>query len=587
MADTQATEIKPTDVVTSDATDVEQQNVDGTPVVPADPAKEKLANDWRTMGNPAAKQKLSCWQPEDEEFWNTWGSKIAWKNLMISIPNLLLMFATWLMWSIVATTIQTAHDKDPTAYAFTDMGLDPTDKKGYKATLFMVPALAGFSGATLRVVNTFMVAIAGGQAPNAMNSTLAIIPMAGIGIALANKSCPFWALCILAPMSGFGGGAFASSMSAISFFFPKKKQGVALGMNAGLGNLGVSVTQFMMPLVTSAPVFGIGAIGEKYVANGGWFFVILLALAATPAWLFKNYMPMHGSPTGSTIMNLGAYLRLTLPGFIGIAVGIGIFLGLQPVVKGKPALLILRIVLVAIVACLVAGTSLYLLAGKAIQTKLKAQSIIFKNKHTFWFTILYIMTFGSFIGYSSAFPLIIKNVFGYLPNGDKNPNAPAPGSFAWMGPFVGSLARIAGGFGSDKLGPQGGAIVTHWGTIIEVVATVLAGVFTGLAMNADTPETYFVPFLISFLFLFGSTGSSNGSTFRQMSVSFPPEEAGPVLGWTSAIAAYGAAIFPACFGAGVEGDFVDKVFYFLASYYFICLIVNYWFYYRKNAELPC
>jgi NNP family nitrate/nitrite transporter-like MFS transporter len=343
----------------------------------------------------------------------------------------------------------------------------------------------------------------------------------------------------------------------------------------------------MMPLVTSAPVFGIGAIGEKYVANGGWFYVILLALAAAPAWIFKNYMPMHGSPTGSTIMNLCAYFRLTLPGFIGIAVGVGIFLALQPVVKGKPALLILRIVVVAIVACLVAGTSLYFLAGKAIQTKLKAQSIIFKNKHTFWFTILYIMTFGSFIGYSSAFPLIIKNVFGYLPNGDKNPNAPAPGTFAWMGAFVGSLSRIVGGFASDKLGRQGGAIVTHWGTIIEVVATVLAGVFTGLAMNADTPETYFAPFLISFLFLFGSTGSSNGSTFRQMSVSFPPEEAGPVLGWTSAIAAYGAAIFPACFGAGVEGDFVDKVFYFLASYYFICLIVNYWFYYRKNAEMPC
>merc|ERR1712064_224120 len=107
------------------------------------------------------------------------------------------------------------------------------------------------------------------------------------------------------------------------------------------------------------------------------------------------------------------------------------------------------------------------------------------------------------------------------------------------------------------------------------------------AMNSDTPEDYFYPFLFCFLILFGSTGSSNGSTFRQMSVSFPPEKAGPLLGWTSAVAAYGAAIFPACFGAGVKGGFADIVFYVFAAYYTSCLGVNYWYYYRTNAEKPC
>jgi len=229
-------------------------------------------------------------------------------------------------------------------------------------------------------------------------------------------------------------------------------------------------------------------------------------------------------------------------------------------------------------------TALWFLSSDAIKAKLRVQSVIFKDKHTWLMTWLYIMTFGSFIGYSSSFPKIIKDVFGYLPNGDINPNAPNVDHYAWMGACVGSLARPVGGWLSDK---WTGATVTHWGTIIEVVSTVLVGVFVRLAMDSDTPEDYFFPFLICFLFLFGATGSSNGSTFRQMSVMFPPEKAGPVLGWTSAVAAYGAAVFPACFGAGLKGDFVDIVLYVFAAYYTTCLAVNYWYYYRKGCEKPC
>ena len=550
-------------------------------------ADKKDAAAWKSLGNPAARKKLSCWEPEDEEFWSTWGNRIAWKSLAISIPNLSLAFATWLMWSVIATTVQAAHDDDPNAYMFTDLGLSPTDKKSWKANIFMLPALAGLSGATCRVVNTFMVGIAGGQMPCAMNTTFTMIPMIGVGIALASSSCPFWVLSILAPVCGFGGGAFASSMSAISFFFPKRKQGMALGMNAGFGNLGVSVTQLIVPMVCSVSIFGIGAIGGKYVANAGWFYLILCALAAVPAWTIMNYMPSHGSPSGSTCQNCLQYLRMQSLAFPGVALSVALFIGSQSFVQGSAPLVIIRIFVLACLACCMTGACLWFLSGREIQDKLRVQAGIFKNKHTFWFTILYIMTFGSFIGYSSAFPLIIKNVFGYLPNGDKNPNAPSVGTYAWMGACVGSLVRPVGGLLSDKLGKQGGAIVTHWGTLIEVIATVMAGIFVRLAINADTPETWFVPFLLTFLVLFGATGSSNGSTFRQMSVSFPPEQAGPVLGWTSAVAAYGAAVFPACFGAGVKGDFVDIVLYAFAAYYFLCLLVNYWFYYRTNAEKPC
>jgi len=470
---------------------------------------------------------------------------------------------------------------------FKDLDLALTDSKGWKANIFMLPALAGLSGATCRVVNTFMVAIAGGQMPTAMNTTLTIIPMMGIGIALASSDCPFWVLSILAPVSGLGGGAFASSMSGISFFFPKREQGMALGMNAGFGNLGVSVTQLVIPQICSVSLVGIGAIGGKYVANSGWFYMILCVLAAIPAWVSMNYMPMHGSPSGSTLQNWASYMRLQSLAVPGVGLSVVLFLASESIVKGSAPLMIIRIFLLSCIACGLTGVCLWFLSGKEIKDKLRVQAVMFKNKHTFWFTILYIMTFGSFIGYSSAFPLIIKNVFGYLPNGDKNPNAPSVGAYAWMGACVGSLSRVVGGLLSDKLGKQGGAIVTHWGTVIEVIATVVAGVLVRFALDADIPETWFVPFLITFLFLFGATGSSNGSTFRQMSVSFPPEQAGPVLGWTSAVAAYGAAVFPACFGAGVKGDFVDIVLYVFAGYYFICLLVNYWLYYRRNAEKPC
>merc|ERR1711998_95825 len=221
-------------------------------------------------------------------------------------------------------------------------------------------------------------------------------------------------------------------------------------------------------------------------------------------------------------------------------------------------------------------------ADAAIQAKLKKQSEIFKDQHTWWQTYLYIMTFGSFIGYSSAFPTLTKNVFCYLPDGTPNPAMEgAVRRYSWMGPCIGSLARPIGGWLSDKFS---GASVTHWGTIVETLSTIGAGYFVSQAAGHETPEDFFFQFLVCFLLPFCSTGSSNGSTFRQMTVLFPPEQAGPVLGWTSAVAAYGAAVFPAVFGAAPDKALV---LYLFALYYFTCLLVNYWFYYRTGAPKPC
>jgi NNP family nitrate/nitrite transporter-like MFS transporter len=539
--------------------------------------------------DPGTKDQLTCWYPEDEGFWNKYGAPIAFRSLPISTMNLTLMFASWLMWSILAANIQTAHDKDPSVYAFTDYidyvdYLNPTqdEMKAYKVLVSSLPAMAGLTGATLRVVNTFLVALCGTRVHNTMNSFIAMIPMLGIGLTLSDPNCSFTSLVILAGASGIGGGAFASSMSSISFFFPKRKQGLALGINAGFGNLGVSLTQLFIPMVCSFAAFGGSAVSEEagvYPHNSGFLYFIILLILSTAAFFVLRTMPQHG--TGNLLQNFVNYCRTEFLGFLGAFTGIGLFLASRSFVKG-PALVITRIFVLAIFCCCLTLVLLYFGSQKEVKEKLKKQSEIFKDQHTWWQTYLYIMTFGSFIGYSSAFPKLIKDVFGYLPDGSVNPAMEgAVARYAWMGACIGSLARPIGGWLSDKFS---GAAVTHWGTVIEVSSTIGAGVFVRQATGHETPEKFFPGFLVCFLLLFMSTGSSNGSTFRQMSMLFEPEKAGPVLGWTSAVAAYGAAVFPAIFGAA---DDKGLVLYLFALYYFTCLLVNYYFYYRKNAPRPC
>lgn len=413
-----------------------------------------------------------------------------------------------------------------------------------------------------------------------------MFPMFGTFMVLSDKDCSFTSLVLLAGGSGVGGGAFASSVSSISFFFPARQKGLALGLNGGLGNLGVSLSQLLVPIVTATAVFGpvsgeaLSPSAQVWVQNAGMMYFILLGIAASIAFFVMRTLPNHG--TGSVLGNFANYCRMIMIGFIGGFMGVGIYIASINYVK-SPALVITRIFVLSFVCCLATLVLLYIASPAMVQEKLRTQSAIFKDPHTWWQTYLYMMSLGSFIGYSSAFPTLIKNVFCYLPDGKTNPAMEgAVQWYAWMGPCVGSLARPVGGWLSDKCGS--GAAVTHWGTIIEVLSTIGAGYFVTAAWGHDTPETYFPPFLVCFLLLFCSTGSSNGSIFRQMTVLFNPEQAGPVLGWTSAVAAYGAAVFPAVFGAADDKGFV---LYLFALYDFTCLLVNYYFYYRMGAPRPC
>jgi len=538
--------------------------------------------------------KIKHWDVEDESFWRESGKRIATRNLWISIPNLLLAFAVWLYWGMVAKFIQKLHFMDTSLFDFTFMNSGESySGDAYRALLFTLPAVAGLAGATLRIPNSFMIAICGGRNVKFMTSLLLLFPAIGAGIGLKNPETPFLTFILLAAMSGVGGGAFAASMSNISFFFPKRMQGLSLGLNAGLGNLGVSVMQFLLPWIITFGAFGaLGGdpytAGDKtlWIQNAGLVWVPILAFFGILAFLLMNNLPQH--KCGPTPVAIGKYLWLTLLGFIGA--GVGIVLLILPW-GGFPVLIKTFIVLV--VAVLTTLLVMRTLTPKETKENLVGQFKIFDNKHNWIMTWLYTMTFGSFIGYANAFPKLIDDVFGVirvgadgmpLAEGIVNPNAPLSANFIWIGAGVGALIRPLGGWLSDRLG---GARVTHWDTIVMIGATVGAGIFVSMANRSPTPEQYFIPFLLLFVLLFATTGIGNGSTFRMIPIIFSKEQAGPVLGSTSAIAAYGAYLIPKIFATQIKAGTPQYALYGFAAYYLSCLVVNWWFYARKNAEIAC
>ncbi len=272
---------------------------------------------------------LTDWRPEDPVFWATKGRAIARRNLWLSIPALLLSFAVWQMWSVVVAKLPLV------GFKFT------TDQ------LFWLAALPGLTGATLRIFYSFMVPIFGGRLWTTLTTWSLLIPAIGIGYAVQDPTTPYGVLLILALLCGFGGGNFASSMSNISFFFPKAEKGNALALNAGLGNLGVSVVQFVVPLVITAGVFGwLGGPPEAvkagtpplWLQNAGFVFVPFIIAAAFANWF-----------------------------------------GMNDIASAKASF--------------------------------ADQSVIFTRRHNWIMCWLYTGTFGSFIGYSAGFPLLAKILF--------------------------------------------------------------------------------------------------------------------------------------------------------------------------------
>ena len=457
---------------------------------------------------------LTVWTPEDKAFWQQQGEAIARINLWISVPCLFLAFAVWQMWSVIAVNLNAL------GFKFT------TDQ------LFWLAALPSLSGATLRIFYSFMVPVVGGRRWTALSTASLLIPAIGIGIAIQDTTTSYATFLALAVLCGFGGGNFSSSMANISFFFPKDRKGSALGVNAGLGNLGVSSVQFLAPLVIAAGVYGPLGGDPQVIVNQAGQQVNIWAQNAAYVWV----------------------------PFIAIC-SIAAWFGMNDIADAKASV--------------------------------REQAVIFKRKHNWIMCWLYLGTFGSFIGYSAGFPLLIKQSFPEI----------NPLQFAWIGPLIGAAIRPFGGWLSDKLG---GASVTFWNFI--VMAAAVGGVLWFLPSGGSGGS--FAGFFACFMLLFLTTGIGNGSTFRMIPVIFLTErqraakggdaaaqeqavkdgnkEGAAVLGFSGAIGAYGGFFIPKSYGTSITmTGGPEMALYLFIVFYLTCIVTTWWYYARRNAEMPC
>lgn len=436
---------------------------------------------------------LSRWEPENQSFWADTGSAIAWRTLAITTAGLILSFATWFMMSAIVVRLPNVGFKFDTMQ------------------LFWLAAMPGLAGGSLRIIHTFLIPMYGTRNVITVSTWLKLVPAIGIGFAVSNLSTPFWVFMVLAFLAGFGGGDFSSYMPSTSLFFPKRLQGTALGIQAGIGNFGVSVAQFVTPWIIGFALFGsVGGESQTFVKEA----------VTKPIWL-QN----------------AAFWYVPLLVIIGVLSWVSL--------KSVP-----------------------------VKASFSEQTDIFKNKHTWIMTSLYIMTFGSFAGFSAAFPLLIKSVYG------KFPGAPDPLQYAFYGPLIGSTLRVIMGPPSDK---WGGAIFTT----LSGIGLLLCAFGVTQFLTPDSLEQ-FPYFVACMLGLFFFSGIGNASTFRQIPVIFPPRQAGGVLGWTAAIAAYGPFLFSTLIGWVItrNGNSI-AFFYGAAVFYVINIALNVWFYGRKNAEVRC
>ena len=444
---------------------------------------------------PASGTWLERWEPENEAFWRAQGATRAWLTLTVTTLNLTMAFIVWFLVSALVVRLPQI------GFQFTP------------AQLFWLAAMPGLAGGTLRLVHMFLTPMYGTRHVVSLSTLSLLIPLVGWFYAVQNPDTPFWVLMFLAFLAGLGGGNFSSFMPSTSLFFPKRLQGTALAIQAGIGNFGVSIVQFVTPWV-----IGFGLLGG---------------------------MAFMGE--SQTMTRAGVESQIWL--------------------QNAPAVMIPFVAVFGITAWI-------MLKSVPIKANFAQQFDIFRSRHTWSMTSLYIMTFGGFSGLAATFPLLIREVYGGFEN------APDPLAWAFLGPLVGSASRVVAGPISDKFG---GARVTHWAGLGMVICTVLVALTT----NPDSLDSFWL-FVSAMLALFFFAGVGNASTFKQMPMLFEPRQAGGVIGFTAAIAAYGPFIFGMLFAWSFASFAVaTPIFYGLAAFFAFNVALNWWMYARRNAANPC
>ena len=433
------------------------------------------------------KDWLPSWDPEAD----TWDSGRAWKTLWVTTFALTLAFITWFLASALAPKLNS-------------IGFDLSE-----AQLYWLIAMPGLAGGTLRLIWTFLPPILGTRKLVTLTTALFLVPLVGWALAVQNPSTPYAVLLLLGALAGVGGGAFSGFMPSTSYFFPRAKQGTALGLQAGIGNFGVSIVQFVTPWVIGFAIIGgtsqmlvnedTGASKEVWFQNAGYVWVPFVIVSVILAWALLRSVPVQA--------------------------------------RG-----------------------------------LREQMDIFRNKHTWIMTYLYIITFGTFSGLAAAFGLLIANLYGTEKFGEAGID---PLKYAFLGALVGSAARVLAGPFADRFG--GGKL-----TVLSTLGISLSSMYTLLQINPTSAEQ-FSRFLYGMLAIFFFAGVGNASTFKQMPMIFERRQAGGVIGWTAGVAAYGP------FGFGVLlANIAPWLFYAMGIVFgFIAAVTAWWYYARPDAEMPC
>jgi MFS transporter, NNP family, nitrate/nitrite transporter len=430
---------------------------------------------------------IDHWEPEDPDFWERTGKRVATRNLWFSIFAEHIGFSIWVMWSVLVLFMGPKY------------GLSPADK-------FTLVALPNLVGSILRVPYTFAVTVVGGRNWTIISAGLLLVPSIAAAIIL-QPGVSFTTLLIVATLAGFGGGNFASSMTNINTFFPERMKGAALGLNAGGGNIGVAVVQLVGLLIialagTSAPRLLLGV------------YIPLIVVAVLCAVLFMNNLTSVRNDTGA--------------------------------------------------------------AREAL-----------KDRQLWIMSFLYIGTFGSFIGYSFAFGLVLQNQF------HRSPLQAAAVTF--IGPLLGSLIRPVGGWLADRVT---GSVVTFWNFLAMGAASLLIILAAGMK---SLPL-----FTLGFIALFVLTGVGNGSTYKMIPSIFRAKAnvaiaegedrdvalakarriTGATIGIVSAVGALGGFFINLAFRQSFQATGSGVVaFYSFLAFYAVCAAVTYVVYLRRVEEV--
>jgi len=540
--------------------------------------------------------RLPRWEPENPQFWNETGKAIAWRTCAITTFSLIFSFATWFVMSAIVVRMPAI------GFKFTTM------------ELFWLAAIPGFASGILRLIHSNFIPVLGTRPVVSISTIIKIFPMIWLGFAIQDLNTPWSTFMIIGFLCGMGGGDFSSFMPSTSIFFPKRLQGLAMGIQAGLGNFGVSIVQFVAPWIIGFAVVGLTVGGPQVFTKGepvkGAIEVVkdketkivtdVVVKKPELAAVIEVVKDENGKLKDvvlhetDTVKQIKEEVKKDANGVITEVIPTK---GMKLEVKRNDAGEITDVsyknvikkgmwvqnaafIWVPFLVLAFILSALFLRSVTVPARGFKGQFEILSKlnrarTHTWNCSVTYMCSFGSFSGYAAAFPMMIKTIYGGFDG------APDPLAYAFLGPLIGGAVRALSGGIFDKIGGSKGM---HWTTLGQIAGALFL-VFGGFLTPADVGQ--FQGFLWGMLWIFLMTGINNAATFRQYPIVFAysPAKGAQMLGWTGAWAAFGPFIWTSLIGMSIEKTGSANAFFIgVAVFYAYSWFINYWYYTRKGAE---